>query len=66
MNLDFTYHHQQGHIMEMGPRFKVSSQRLEKRMIDLAIPGMSNLACYLLEVSVFNSSMYKSNPVNCD
>ena len=32
-------HEQQGHT-EMGPRFKVSSERPEKWGIDLEIPGL--------------------------
>ena len=32
--------HQQGGHTEKGPRFKVSSERPEKRGIDLAIPGL--------------------------
>ena len=38
MNSGLTSHQQRGH-METGPRFKVSSERPEKRGIDLAIPG---------------------------
>ena len=38
MNLDLTSH-QQGH-KETGPRFKASSERPEKRGIDVAIPGL--------------------------
>ena len=38
MNLDLKSHQQQGHT-ETGPRFKISSERPEKREIDLAIPG---------------------------
>ena len=39
MNSGLTSHQQRGH-MEMGPRFKVSSERPEKQGIDLAIPGL--------------------------
>ena len=39
MNSGLTSHEQRGHT-ETGPRFKVSSERLEKRGIDLAIPGL--------------------------
>ena len=39
MNLVITSHQQLGHT-ETGSRFKVSSERPEKRGIDLAIPGL--------------------------
>ena len=39
VNSGLTSHQQQGHT-ETGPRFKVSSERPEKREIDLAIPGL--------------------------
>ena len=39
MNLGVISQQQQGH-MEIGPRFKVSSERQNKRGIDLAIPGL--------------------------
>ena len=39
MTLGLTSHEQRGH-METGPRFKLSSQRLEKQGVDLAIPGL--------------------------
>ena len=39
MNSGLTSHQQRGHT-ETGPRFKVSSERPEKRGIDLAIPGL--------------------------
>ena len=39
MNSGLTSHQQQGHT-ETGPRFKVSSERPEKRGIDLATPGL--------------------------
>ena len=39
VNSGLAPHQQQGHT-EMGPRFKVSSERPEKRGIDLAIPGL--------------------------
>ena len=39
MNSGLTSHQQQGHA-EMGPLFKVSSERLEKQGIDFAIPGL--------------------------
>ena len=39
MNSCITSHQQRGHT-ETGPRFKVSSERPEKRGIDLAIPGL--------------------------
>ena len=39
MNLGLTSHQQRGHT-ETGPRFKVSSERPEKRGIDLATPGL--------------------------
>ena len=32
-------HQQQGH-MEMGPQFKVTSERQDKRGINVAIPGL--------------------------
>ena len=38
MNSGLTSHQQRGHT-ETGPRFKVSSERPEKRGIDLATPG---------------------------
>ena len=38
MNSGLMSHQQQGH-MEMGPRFKVSSERPKEPGIDLAIPG---------------------------
>ena len=38
VNSGLTSHQQRGHT-ETGPRFKVSSERLEKRGIDLATPG---------------------------
>ena len=37
--LRFMSHQQLGH-METGPRFQVSSERPEKRGINLAIPGL--------------------------
>ena len=39
MNSDLTTHQQLGHT-EKGPRFKVSSERPEKRGIDLATPEL--------------------------
>ena len=39
MNSGLMSHQQRGH-METGPRFNVSSERLEQRKIDLAIPGL--------------------------
>ena len=39
MNSGLTPHQQRGHT-ETGPRFKVSSERPEKRGIDLATPGL--------------------------
>ena len=39
MNPGLTSHQQRGHT-ETGPRFKVSSERPEKRGIDLATPGL--------------------------
>ena len=39
MNSVLTSHQQRGHT-ETGPRFKVSSERPEKRGIDLATPGL--------------------------
>ena len=39
VNSGLTSHQQRGHT-ETGPRFKVSSERPEKRGIDLAIPGL--------------------------
>ena len=39
MNSGLTSHQQRGHT-ETGPRFKVSSERPEKRVIDLATPGL--------------------------
>ena len=39
MNLGLTFHQQRGHT-ETGPLFKVSSERTEKRGIDLVIPGL--------------------------
>ena len=39
VNSGLTFHQQRGHT-EMGPRFKVSPERPEKRGIDLAIPGL--------------------------
>ena len=39
MNSGLTSYQQRGHT-ETGPRFKVSSERPEKRGIDHAIPGM--------------------------
>ena len=39
MNSGLTSHQQRGHT-ETGPRFKVSSERPEKRGIDLATPGL--------------------------
>ena len=39
MNSGLTSHQQRGH-METGPQFKVSSERPEKRGIDLATPGL--------------------------
>ena len=39
MNSGLTSHQQRG-VTEMGPRFKVSSERPVKREIDLAIPGL--------------------------
>ena len=38
MNSGLTSHQQRGHT-ETGPRFKVSSERPEKRGIEHAIPG---------------------------
>ena len=40
MNSSLTSHQQRGHT-ETGPRFKVSSERLEKQGVDLAIPGLA-------------------------
>ena len=40
MNSDLMSHQQRGKT-ETGPRFEVSYERLEKRGIDLAIPGIS-------------------------
>ena len=40
MNSGLMSHQQQGHIMEMGPRFKVSSERPQKGWIDLVIPEL--------------------------
>ena len=39
MKSGLTSHQQRDH-METGPRFKVSSERPEKRRIELAIPGL--------------------------
>ena len=39
MNSGLTSHQQRGHT-ETGPWFKVSSERPEKRGIDLATPGL--------------------------
>ena len=39
VNSGLTSHQQRGHT-ETGPRFKVSSERPEKRGIDLATPGL--------------------------
>ena len=39
MNSDLTSHQRRGHT-ETGPRFKVSSERPEKRGIDHTIPGL--------------------------
>ena len=39
VNLGLTFHQQQGH-METETPFEVSSERPEKRGIDLAIPGL--------------------------
>ena len=39
MNSGLTSRHKRGHT-ETGPRFKGSSERPEKRRIDLAIPGL--------------------------
>ena len=39
VNSGLTSHQQRGHT-ETGPRFKVSSERPEKRGIDHAFPGM--------------------------
>ena len=39
MNSGLTSHQQRGHT-ETGPRFKVSSERPEKRGVDLATPGL--------------------------
>ena len=39
MNSGLTSHQQRGHT-ETRPRFKVSSERPEKRRIDHAIPGL--------------------------
>ena len=39
MNSGLTSHQQRGHT-ETGPRFKVSSERPEKRGIDLVTPGL--------------------------
>ena len=39
VNSGLTPHQQRGHT-ETGPRFKVSSERPEKRGIDLATPGL--------------------------
>ena len=39
MNTGLTSHHKRGHT-ETGPRIKVSSERSEKRGIDLAISGL--------------------------
>ena len=39
MNSGLTSHQQRGHT-ETGPRFEVSSERPEKRGIDLATPGL--------------------------
>ena len=39
MDSDLTSRQQRGYT-ETGPRFKVSSERPEKREIDLAIPGL--------------------------
>ena len=36
---DLTFHQQRGHT-ETGTQFKVSSERPEKRGVDLAIPGL--------------------------
>ena len=38
MNSDLTSYQQPGHT-EMGPQFKVPSERPDKRGIDIAIPG---------------------------
>ena len=39
MNSGLTSYQQRGHA-ETGPRFNVSSERPEKREIDLVIPGL--------------------------
>ena len=39
VNSGLTSHQQRGHT-ETGPRFKVSSERPEKRGIDLVTPGL--------------------------
>ena len=39
MNSDLTSREQLG-LTETGPRFKVSSKRLDKRVTDLATPGL--------------------------
>ena len=40
MNSGLTSHQKRGYT-ETGPRFKVSSERLENRGIELAIPGLT-------------------------
>ena len=57
MNSGLTSHQQRGHT-ETGPRFKVSSERPEKRGIDLATPGfkIDKLSLRILHDSEFQNS----------
>ena len=57
MNSGLTSHQQRGHT-ETGPRFKVSSERPEKRGIDLATPGLvvQRVIHYTTAAPIFGST----------
>ena len=67
MNSGLTSHQQRGHT-ETGPRFKVSSERPEKRGIDLATPGLvvQRVIHYTTAAPpYFDTFELKDLPINC-
>ena len=61
MNSGLTSHQQRGHT-ETGPRFKVSSERPEKRGIDLATPGLvvQRVIHYTTAAPIYNKKNNKN------
>ena len=55
---ELTSHQQRGHT-ETGPRFKVSSERPEKRGIDLATPGL--VVQRVIHYKIYEKPVYHVN-----